>query len=417
MPAEFSVLPTRHPINPAVDAAFGVPATGQIPHDGASPPARHGSPAGDGDEPFSLWGSDGFTFGDIFDIINPLQHIPIVSTIYRAITGDDIAAAPKVAGGALFGGVIGLVISIIDTAIEQITGQDTGEHLLALFDGAESSGEVLVADEDDGFASDPVEVGEATFTGGIEDVSGLEQTPGEPAGTPPAGASKVSEMIIEMDQETSDALIFAAAPALPGKGNHAPVEIRRLARSGAGGQAIASANADAATAEIEPARGRTVVRGAMTAAKAASLDDIGANAKAPPSPPRATTPGPAPASASAKTNTPAKGIPDRALELLATMAKAGVPLNDPRVVAAIPGLLKAMPGVAAAGQSPFAVTNPALWLDPIAGSGGKDAGKRKDGNGPTADRGGVEAMGRALDQYNRSSRLLGAAGPRVTVNF
>jgi hypothetical protein len=404
MPAEISALPTRHPINPAVDAALGVPATGQIPHDGASPPALDGSPAGDGDEPFSLWGSDGLTFGDIFDIINPLQHIPIVSTIYRAITGDDIAAAPKVAGGALFGGVIGLVLSIIDTAIEQITGQDAGEHLLALFEGAESSGEVLVADEDDGFASDPVEVGEAEFTGGIEEVSGLEQTPGEPAGTP-----EVSEMIIEMDQETSDALIFAAAPALPGKGNLAPVEIRRLARSGAGGQAIASANADAATGEIEPSRGRTVVRGAMTAAKAASLDDIGANAKAPPSPPRATTPGPA------QVNTPAKGIPDRALELLATMAKAGVPLNDPRA-AAIPGLLKAMPGAAAAGQSPFAVTNRAFWLESITESGGKDAEERKDGNGPTADRGVAQAMGRALDQYNRSSRL-GAAGPRVTVNF
>lgn len=410
MPAQISVLPTRHPINPAVDAALGVPATGQIPHDGASPPALDGSPAGDGDEPFSLWGSDGLTFGDILDIINPLQHIPIVSTIYRAITGDDIAAAPKIAGGALFGGVIGLVVSIIDTAIEQITGQDTGEHLLALFDDADFSGEVLVADEDDGFASDPVEVGEAEFTGGTEEVSGLEQTPGEAA-----GASEVSEMIIEMDQETTDALIFAAAPVTPVNGNHAPVEIRRLARSGAGGQAIASANADAASGEIEPSRGRTVVRGAMTAAKAASLDDIGANAKAPPSPPRATTPGPAPASASAKVNTPAKGIPDRALELLATMAKAGVPLNDPRA-AAIPGLLKAMPGAAAAGQSPFAVANRALWLESITDSGGKDADKRKDGNRPSPDRGVVQAMGRALDQYNRSSRL-GAAGPRVTVDF
>lgn len=410
MPAQISVLPTRHPINPAVDAALGVPATGQIPHDGASPPALDGSPAGDGDEPFSLWGSDGLTFGDILDIINPLQHIPIVSTIYRAITGDDIAAAPKIAGGALFGGVIGLVVSIIDTAIEQITGQDAGEHILALLDDADFSGEVLVADEDDGFASDPVEVGEAEFTGGIEDVSGLEQTPGEAA-----GASEVSEMIIEMDQETTDALIFAAAPVTPVNGNHAPVEIRRLARSGAGGQAIASANADAASGEIEPSRGRTVVRGAMTAAKAASLDDIGANAKAPPSPPRATTPGPAPASASAKVNTPAKGIPDRALELLATMAKAGVPLNDPRA-AAIPGLLKAMPGAAAAGQSPFAVANRALWLESITDSGGKDADKRKDGNRPSPDRGVVQAMGRALDQYNRSSRL-GAAGPRVTVDF
>ena len=332
MPAQISVLPTRNPINPAVDAAFSVPAKGQIPHDGASPPALGGSPAENEDTPFSLWGSDGFTFGDIFDIINPLQHIPIVSTIYRAITGDDIAVAPKVAGGALFGGVIGLVVSIIDTAIEQITGQDAGEHILALLDNVEISSEVLVADEDDGFTAPPVEVGEA------------------------AGAFEISEMIIEVDRETSDALIFAAASVTPANGNHAAVAIRRLATSGA------------AAGQIEPARGRTVVRGAMTAAKAASLDDIGANAKAPPSLPGATTPGPA--------------------------------------------LGKAMPGVAAGGQSPFAGSNRALWLDLIT----ENTSKRKDGDRAGADRGVVQAMGRALDQYNRTSRL-GATGPRVKVNF
>ncbi|MCH7542864.1 MAG: hypothetical protein IIB65_04425 [Proteobacteria bacterium] len=362
MPTQIPVLPTRNPINPAVDAAFSVPAMGQNPHDRASPPALGGSPAENEDAPFSLWGSDGLTFGDIFDIINPLQHIPIVSTIYRSITGDDIAAAPKVAGGVLFGGVIGLVVSIIDTVIEQITGQDTGEHILAFFDDVEISSEVLVADEDDGFASDPVEVGEA-------------------------------ETIIEMDRQTTDALIFAAAPVTPANGNHAAVEIRRLATSANGGPAIASANADAAAGEIAPSRGRTVVRGAMTAAKAASLSG-------------AARSGPA------SIDTPAKKIPDNAVELLATMAKAGVPLDDPRAVAANPGLGKAMPGVGAGGQSPFAGINRALWLDLITESGGK----RKDGNGAGADRGMIEAMGRALDRYNRSSRL-GGAGPRVKVNF
>ena len=37
----------------------------------------------------NFWGDDGFSFGDILDLINPLQHIPIVGTIYRAVTGDD----------------------------------------------------------------------------------------------------------------------------------------------------------------------------------------------------------------------------------------------------------------------------------------------------------------------------------------
>jgi hypothetical protein len=283
MPTEVSVLP----------------ATGRIPQDGTHSTVPRGGPAGDGDEPFSLWGSDGFTFGDLFDIINPLQHIPVISTIYRAITGDDIAVAPKVAGGALFGGVIGLVASIVDTAIDQITGNDAGEHILALFDDIESSGEVLVADEDDGFTPDT---------------------------TP--DTVEVAEMAFEMDQETSDIVVLAATSA--------------------------------------PA---------------------GANAKAPPSPPGRTTlasasaPAPAPTAASApapapaKANTPAKKIPDQALKLLSALAKAGVPLDDPAMVAANPTLANALPGVAAGGRSPFAGANRSLWLDLIAQNGAKDGAK------------------------------------------
>ena len=36
-----------------------------------------------------------FTFDDFLDIINPLQHLPIVSMIYRAITGDNIGLAGR----------------------------------------------------------------------------------------------------------------------------------------------------------------------------------------------------------------------------------------------------------------------------------------------------------------------------------
>ncbi|MGQ3031076.1 MAG: hypothetical protein ACT60Q_22290, partial [Ferrovibrionaceae bacterium] len=36
----------------------------------------------------SLFGDEGFSFKTVLDTINPLQHIPIVSTIYRELTGD-----------------------------------------------------------------------------------------------------------------------------------------------------------------------------------------------------------------------------------------------------------------------------------------------------------------------------------------
>lgn len=49
----------------------------------------------------------GMKFADLLDVINPLQHIPVVSQIYRHLTGDSIRAPFRIAGGALFGGPLG----------------------------------------------------------------------------------------------------------------------------------------------------------------------------------------------------------------------------------------------------------------------------------------------------------------------
>lgn len=78
-----------------------------------------------------LFGDDGFTFGDFLDIINPLQHIPIVNTVYRAMTGDKIDPGSRMAGGGLFGGPIGLVASLVSGMVEESTGKDPGAHALA----------------------------------------------------------------------------------------------------------------------------------------------------------------------------------------------------------------------------------------------------------------------------------------------
>jgi hypothetical protein len=79
-----------------------------------------------------IWGKEGFSFGALIDVINPLQHIPIVGTVYRAITGDSIGPAARIAGGGLFGGVIGLVAASIDTLVKEETGRDVGQHMLAM---------------------------------------------------------------------------------------------------------------------------------------------------------------------------------------------------------------------------------------------------------------------------------------------
>lgn len=74
-----------------------------------------------------------FSFRDFLSVINPLQHIPVVGSLYRALTGDTINPASRVIGGLLFGGPIGLVASAFNAVVEQTTGKDLGEQALALF--------------------------------------------------------------------------------------------------------------------------------------------------------------------------------------------------------------------------------------------------------------------------------------------
>lgn len=71
------------------------------------------------------------SFKDVIDTINPLQHIPVISTIYRELTGDEPGAVARIAGGALYGGPIGLVGELINSAIDDNTGKDVGGHMMA----------------------------------------------------------------------------------------------------------------------------------------------------------------------------------------------------------------------------------------------------------------------------------------------
>jgi hypothetical protein len=69
----------------------------------------------------------------LLDILNPLEHLPIIGSIYRAITGTHIGIPEKVAGDALYGGLWGAVSGIADAAFEAVTGKDLGDTVLALF--------------------------------------------------------------------------------------------------------------------------------------------------------------------------------------------------------------------------------------------------------------------------------------------
>jgi hypothetical protein len=105
-----------------------------------------------------FWGEDGFTFADLIDLLNPLHHLPIIGTIYRAITGDEISPGARIAGGMLFGGPIGLASAVIAQSIEETTGRDPGAHAVALLTGEEeeTAPATQVAATEAAPAADPV---------------------------------------------------------------------------------------------------------------------------------------------------------------------------------------------------------------------------------------------------------------------
>lgn len=78
-----------------------------------------------------------FSFGDLVDVLNPLQHIPVIGTLYRAATGDEIKPASQVAGDILFGGgiaslgtlVLGSVVTALVSTQNAVHGQETGKPL------------------------------------------------------------------------------------------------------------------------------------------------------------------------------------------------------------------------------------------------------------------------------------------------
>ena len=97
----------------------------------ARPPAASGGKA--------LFGDSGPSFGDLLDIVNPLQHLPLVGTIYRALTGDAISDGARLAGGTLYGGPVGLAVAMANLGVREAAGRDLGEMALAALTGEEAA--------------------------------------------------------------------------------------------------------------------------------------------------------------------------------------------------------------------------------------------------------------------------------------
>jgi len=73
-------------------------------------------------------------FEDLLDVVNPLQQLPVVSSVYREATGENISIPARLAGGFLFGGPAGLIGSAAMVLFEEVTGDSVLGHLESLVD-------------------------------------------------------------------------------------------------------------------------------------------------------------------------------------------------------------------------------------------------------------------------------------------
>ncbi|MBL4692615.1 MAG: hypothetical protein JKY92_04725 [Magnetovibrio sp.] len=71
----------------------------------------------------------------LVDTLNPLQHIPGVSSAYQGLTGDKQNPVASMAGGFLFGGPVGLIAGAANSFIEMVTGKSLGQHAMNLISG------------------------------------------------------------------------------------------------------------------------------------------------------------------------------------------------------------------------------------------------------------------------------------------
>ncbi|CAO3363140.1 hypothetical protein [Azospirillum palustre] len=97
-----------------------------------SPPTAQRKPPAEPEETLADKMSVGFD--DLLDVVNPLQQLPVVSSVYREATGEGISIPARLAGGFLFGGLPGLIGSAAMVAFEEVTGDSVLGHLGSLLE-------------------------------------------------------------------------------------------------------------------------------------------------------------------------------------------------------------------------------------------------------------------------------------------
>lgn len=155
-------------------------------------------------------------FHHLLDVVNPLQHLPVVGTIYRAVTGEHIGAVEKVAGDALYGGVWGAASSLADVTFEAITGKSVEDTVLAWFKG-DDNGTVQ-------FAAQNVQAPQIAANASLPDAD-MPELPVTVAGLPRRDSTELAALSGALNAKGVDGAIAARALYAYGRmvGASAPV--------------------------------------------------------------------------------------------------------------------------------------------------------------------------------------------------
>lgn len=198
---------------------------------------QYTQPAPDDGKPH-LWGQKGFQFHDLLDAINPLQHLPVISTVYRWITGDTIGNIPRIVGDAIYGGIPGFVSGLFGVLLKEETGKDLGEHVVASLFGdpkstptipAQAANQPELSTEQaaalthapvDASALAPLPTVAAASTPAPAATTTMQPTAAATPASPPAAATPAPAAVAAATTTPST----ASAPVLP---DHPPIPLAR----------------------------------------------------------------------------------------------------------------------------------------------------------------------------------------------
>lgn len=260
-------------------ASTAAAATAPRPVDRERPTAVSGG-GRDGDDLLPQVPEESLSFWDVLDVINPLQHIPVVDHIYRSLTGDTIKPAAQVIGGMLYGGAVGAVAAIANAVMEQASGADVAGHVMSSLGlgGDESAAKTETATTAASAAAGATPSAAAQTSGAAPPTAGqpsLPQPAVQAAAAAPVGAPQTQAQPVRLNGTT------------PGVASPEAVRAARMpARDTALASTIPAKHAAALMAQQSPARfGPMSAEARQAAANAAGTQPAGPPGKMPTRPP------------------------------------------------------------------------------------------------------------------------------------